>query len=59
MTNADRIRAMSNEELFTFVDRGWGCPCCIHEPECGVFREDRFSCQEGIWAWLMQPVEKE
>ena len=51
MTNADRIRAMSDEELVKFIeDTGIaGCPYPA--------RRCRASCRDCIMEWLKQPAE--
>ena len=48
-TNADRIRAMSDEELAEFLS--YGCPCPTEN--C------RPSCVNCIGNWLKQPAEVE
>lgn len=52
-TNADRIRAMSNEKLVEFMESVAvaGCPC----PE----RNCRASCSACIMDWLKEPAEVE
>lgn len=51
-TNADRIRAMSDEELAKFLDtRIAGCP----DPA----RNCRASCTDCILDWLKRPMEGE
>ncbi len=51
MTNADRIRAMSDEELADVVANGVGCvrkaPHCMEE-----------DCTPCILGWLKQPAEE-
>ena len=49
MTNADRIRAMSDDELAMFMD-GSDCP---PEEKCTE------SCYECWLSWLRQPAEEE
>lgn len=52
-TNADRIRAMSDEELARVFDRG--CPPDRPPKECMKYWH--VGC-EGCWAdWLRQPVK--
>lgn len=53
MTNAYRIRAMSDEELVKFIEDTQiaGCP----DPA----RSCRASCKDCIMDWLKQPVEVE
>ena len=52
MTNADRIRAMSDEELADVVANGVGCvrkaPHCMDD-----------DCTPCIFKWLKQPVEEQ
>lgn len=51
VTNADRIRAMSNEELAELLDKA-AANCCIdHARDC------RESCVDCIHDWLRQPVK--
>lgn len=59
-TKADRIRAMSNEELATFIDEFWSSPWCPDEPpintdtlECLMHDDD---CKLCILDWLKQEV---
>ena len=59
-TNADRIRAMSDEELARFlageIPHGdcYGCNL-----ECATFEGDKFvgCCHNAFYRWLKQPVE--
>ena len=50
MTNADRIRAMSDEELAAVIACGVGC--VRNAPHC---RQD--DCTPCINEWLKQPVK--
>ena len=58
MTNADKIRSMSNEELAEFLDgtqyREWE-EIKENEDELNSYR----SCVNGWLAWLEQPYEGE
>jgi hypothetical protein len=62
MTNADRIRAMSDEELAAFLDT-FGC--CHHCSEHERLSDNRFlsdercdeKCVEHCLEWLKQPAE--
>lgn len=63
MTNADRIRAMSDEELIAWAHNQIGCglsyfPCgVVCDGECNTYsRED---CDAKILKWLQQPAEGE
>lgn len=49
ITNADHIRAMSDEELAKFLNVA-GCPC--PEKDC------RPTCEVCIEEWLQQPAEE-
>ena len=58
-TNADRIRAMSDEELAEFLSRGFKepCDCCqlaVFEGAC-----TETLCDDAMMKWLQQPVEGE
>lgn len=66
MSNADRFRAMSDEELATMLNRfaeGESAPrYCRNLPECDADMEaDRLipleRCQECLLYWLQQPAE--
>ena len=50
MTNADRIRRMSDEELEAFIQS----PCSIIRPDR---KSCRFLCDECIAEWLKEKVE--
>lgn len=63
MTNAQKIRAMSDEELAKYlVDIGWDCNFCAehlrldNEP---LFRGEKCDekCVEHCLEWLQQPAE--
>lgn len=59
MTNADRIRAMSDEELAEWIASvSTVCECCAHlndcTSECGYIKT-----VAGVTAWLKQPAEEE
>ena len=51
MTNADRIRAMSDEELAELLDDGIFHRCVRPERECCS------TCYECVKGWLKQPAE--
>ena len=63
-TNADRIRAMSDEELAAFLDT-WGCchHCIEHErlSDNRWFSDERCDekCVEHCLEWLKQPAQEE
>ena len=63
-TNADRIRAMSDEELATHLhDIGWDCHLCAehgrldNEPLLRGEKCDE-KCVEHCLEWLRQPAEE-
>ena len=65
MTNADRIRSMSDEELSEFLTHmnPTNCQDCAfsHGWRCQPDRDDYFSfekCKEGRKRWLQQPAEE-
>lgn len=57
MTNADRIRAMSDEELAKFI----ADPCqCEVEPERDGYREcGNELCIKYLLNWLQKPAEED
>lgn len=58
-TNADRIRAMSDEELAKWlIDLQTVCECCSTEERCEFVRSEDF-CRQHILEWLKQPAEEE
>lgn len=65
ITNADRLRAMSDEEMVLFIDRLTGN--CLHcesgdeHNDCPIHKisSGRFCSPRDIMAWLRQPVEGE
>lgn len=61
-TNADRIRAMSDEELVVFLDGFSGrCLDCVEDAKnksCPIYREGRYCRPQDIMEWLQQPAEE-
>ena len=56
-TNADRIRAMSDEELAAWIaGMSTICECCAELNECGSPRGFN-RCSHGVEDWLKQPAE--
>lgn len=54
-TNADRIRAMSDEELAKFIgEEGFHCEICSK----GVNSECDLRCSTYCLEWLKQPAEE-
>lgn len=60
MTNADKIRAMSDEELGEFIisisDEGWPF-ACQNKPECHNGAPDGL-CNKCFMDWLRKPAEE-
>lgn len=58
-TNADRIRAMTDEELmqllFTKISCGNICSFCV--PTMRTERKCDGHCKNGVLEWLQQPAE--
>ena len=59
-THADRIRAMTDEELYKFclslTDDGWPF-ACQNKPECDPVPPKPEFCNECFMKWLQQPAE--
>ena len=60
MTNADRIRSMSDEELAVHLNIGWECSLCKEQ----IWINNKFSlgdcdmnCVEHCLEWLKKPAE--
>jgi len=57
-TNADRIRAMSDEELAKWLNQcGCVCETCSDSANC-VDPYNRQKCINGVLNWLKQPAEE-
>lgn len=55
-SNADRLRAMTDEELAKFFERILDCESCfLFKNECG---RDGYSCNQRITEWLKQEVQE-
>ena len=65
MTNADRIRAMSDEEIAEYVCRNSINTLCdiICGGECNAIstlkRSGDWACKEIVMKWLQQPAEED
>lgn len=59
VTNADRVRAMTDEELAEMLGSGCVCDICGYDDggRCSPPFDDS-SCAKGILAWLQQPAEE-
>lgn len=54
-TNADRLRAMSDEELAEFFEDTTFCDSCsIFKNECGT---EKYSCKQRWLDWLRQEAQ--
>lgn len=66
-TNADRIRAMSDEEMAEWVSAGENCimTVCDHicGGECNAFatsqKSGKAACKEIVMKWLQQPAKED
>lgn len=54
ITNADRIRAMSDEELCKFLDEYKFCNICEEGCDSCTYNGD---CDRRLLEWLKQPAE--
>ena len=62
-TNADRIRAMSDEELVVFLD-GFSSRCldCAEDAKnksCQIYKEGHYCRPQDIMEWLQKPAKGE
>ena len=58
VTNADRIRAMSDKELSEqLVFMSTSCEFCVKQKKCEEVPDYKY-CMEGILDWLQQPAEE-
>ena len=51
MTNADRIRSMSDEELSEFINALTVCDCCSYDGICSEYNNIP-KCRKGVLEWL-------
>ena len=58
-TNADRIRAMSDEELAEWMDCDYGglSPWCRLQDECPHLGEEETRCYDCMLEWLKKEVD--
>ena len=64
LTNGDRIRQMSNDELMKFKEMAWCFYCAYHVDGGGRFTENcnkpaGKTCADGNKEWLNAPAESE
>lgn len=57
MTNADKIRAMTDEELAKIYEGASYCDICLVRAACFSDVEASKSCYERFLDWLRSPVE--
>ena len=57
LTNGDRIRAMSNEDLAEFFCGRLSCDLCPANFNC--VKGNIFTCYNSLHDWLNSPVENE
>ena len=61
ITNADLIRAMSDEELVVFLDEfSSRCINCVEDAKnqsCPIYKEGYYCRPKDIMGWLKQPAE--
>lgn len=56
LTNADRIRSMSDEELSEFINALTVCDCCVYDVNCMEYNNIP-KCRKGVLGWLQKPVK--
>ena len=61
ITNADRIRSMTDEELVVFIDEfSSRCISCAEDAKnqrCPIYKEGYYCRPQDIMGWLKQPAE--
>lgn len=61
MTNAQKIRSMSDDELVVFLDEfSSRCIECVEDAKnksCPIYKEGYYCRPQDIMEWLQQPVE--
>ena len=63
MTNANRIRSMSDERIAVFLD-GFSSRCldCAEDAKnqsCPIYKEGHYCRPQEIMEWLQQPAEED
>jgi len=64
LTNADRIRSMSDEELAEYIFDLGNCSeyCyghCAYQDDCATKGLDHDTCIKGVIDWIKQPLKEE
>lgn len=66
MTNADRIRAMTDDELVNWIAdiNPFYCQTCVYAKLCRLEYDvetvnyaEKYDCKDGILQWLQQPAD--
>lgn len=57
-SNADFIRAMTDEDLAIFINGRTTCDCCVNDGKC-VEAYNMSKCIVGVTAWLKQRHKEE
>lgn len=59
ITNADRFRAMSDEELAAYwVNCSRICDWCSQKEKCDTVTATQEQCVTGVLEWLKQPADE-
>lgn len=58
MTNYDRIKQMSVEEMAEYLSDHWSCIGCAFEKVCDDNLYRYINCHKNIKQWLEQEVEE-
>ena len=58
MTNYDRIKSMSVEEMAEYLSDHWSCIGCAFEKVCDDNLYRYISCHKNIKQWLEQEVRE-
>ena len=66
LTNADRIRGMTDDELVNWISdiNPFYCSTCVYAKPCRLEYDvetvnyaEKYDCKDGILKWLQKPVE--
>ena len=56
MTNADKIRSMTDEELAEFIAYGISWREICNECNCKEYCDDETDCKHGVLKWLKNKI---
>ena len=68
LTNADRIRGMTDDELVNWIAdiNPFYCQTCVYAKPCRLEYDvetvnyaEKYDCKDGILQWLQQPAEED